>query len=83
MQSSYRAVRRAMPCHLCCQRKIDVVRIENWLLCRDCRRAETLDQVLSHLRNGDGLSAKRIVRQDSLELSTAHTFYTRQGWESD
>jgi hypothetical protein len=72
-----------MPCHLCCQRKIDVVRIENWLLCRDCRRAETLDRVLDHLRNGDGFGAERVVRHDSPVLSTAHTFYTRPGWESE
>jgi hypothetical protein len=72
-----------MPCHLCCQRKIDVVRIENWLLCGDCRRAETLDVVLCHLRNGDGLSAERVVRHEIRESSTALTFYTRPGWECE
>jgi hypothetical protein len=72
-----------MPCHLCCQRKIDLVRIENWLLCRDCRRAETLGKVLYHLRNGDGLSAERIVSHRSADVSTVHTFYTRPGWETE
>jgi hypothetical protein len=71
-----------MPCHLCCQRKIDLVRIENWLLCRDCRRAETLDQVLFHLRNGDGSGAERVVSQELFGLSTPHTFYTPPGWET-
>lgn len=52
-----------MPCHLCCRRKIDLVRIENWLLCCDCRRRETLDRVLFYLRSGDGLNAERVVRQ--------------------
>ena len=71
-----------MPCHLCCQLKIDLVKIENWLLCRECRRPETLDKVLSHLRNGDGLGAERVVRTTSVELSTLPTFYTRSGWET-
>jgi hypothetical protein len=71
-----------MPCHLCCQRKIDLMKIENWLLCRDCRGAETLEKVLCHLRNGDGLSAERIVRKESVEFSTVPTFYTRSGWET-
>ena len=53
-----------MPCHLCCLRKVDVIRIENWLLCADCRRSETLDQVLCHLRSGDGATAERIVHRD-------------------
>ena len=57
-----------MACHLCCRRKIDLMKIENWLLCRDCRRAETLDTVLYHLRNGDGLSAERVVRKESVAL---------------
>lgn len=54
-----------MPCHLCCLRKVDVVWIEHWLLCADCRGGETLDQVLHHLRKGDGATAERIVRLDS------------------
>ncbi len=52
-----------MPCHLCCLRKVDVLRIENWLLCADCRRSDTLDQVLHLLRNGDGATAERIVHR--------------------
>ena len=56
-----------MPCHLCL-RKIDVIRIEHWLLCEDCRRSETLDQVLQHLRKGDGETAERIVRRDQPQI---------------
>jgi len=54
-----------MPCHHCCLRKVDVIRIERWLLCADRRQSETLDQVLHHLRKGDGTAAERIVRRDS------------------
>jgi hypothetical protein len=71
-----------MPCHLCCQRKIDLLKIENWLLCPDCRRGETLDKVLHHLRNGDGLGAERVVRKESDESSAVQTSYTRPGWET-
>lgn len=62
-----------MPCHLCCLRKVDVIRIEKWLLCEDCRRSETLDQVLQHLRRGDGANAERIVRRDLPQFFSAAT----------
>ena len=65
-----------MPCHLCCRRKVDVFRIEKWLLCAECRRSETLDEVLAHLRNGDGASAERVALSKKSELSTVSTFYT-------
>ena len=66
MQLSFGGLRRTMPCHLCCQLKIDLVKIENWLLCSDCRRPETLDTVLDHLRNGDGFGAERVIRNRRL-----------------
>jgi hypothetical protein len=62
-----------MPCHLCCLRKVDVIRIENWLLCADCRRSEILDQVLQHLRNGDRATAERIVSRDQPQLFRSAT----------
>ena len=65
-----------MPCHLCCRRKVDVAKIEKWLLCVECRKSETLDEVLSYLRKGDGAAAERVARRKRTELSTVSTFYT-------
>lgn len=72
-----------MPCHLCCLRRVDLVRIENWLLCADCGRSETLEQVLVHLRSGDGAAAEFVARRGRIEPSTLNTFYTRPSWETD